>query len=133
MKKTILLSVICLLCASMVFALGKKDLAGLNGTWEGTGTGVGGGSAVVKLEILNDTEPLQGKLTISNIPDKAKTEYGVSDPVVGESNDGQITSAGTIMFTGPNGMFEITSVKDKKLSGWGYFKGLKVNLSVTKK
>ena len=36
MKKIIVISAIALLCASMVFAFTKKDLAGLKGTWEGT-------------------------------------------------------------------------------------------------
>ncbi len=122
-----------MLCASMVFAFTKKDLAGLKGTWEGTASGVTGVSINVKLEIMNDAEPIQGKLTLTNIPDKVKSEYGLSDPIIGESNDGKVTSAGTIMFTGPNGQFEITSIKDKKLSGWGYFKGFKVNVSAKKK
>ena len=68
------------------------------------------------------------------IPDQVKSEYAVSDPTSGESSDGKITSAGTIMFTGANALFEITSIgKDKKLSGWGYFKGFKANITATKK
>ncbi len=116
-----------------MFAFTKKDLAGLKGTWEGTGAGGSGATINVKVEIMNDAEPLQAKLTFSNIPEKMKSEYGISDPTVGESNDGKLTSKGTIMFTGPNGFFEISSVKDKKLSGWGYFKGLKADISATKK
>ena len=133
MKKIICVVGIVVLCASMVFAFTKKDLAGLKGTWEGTATGGSGISVNVKFEIMNDAEPLQGKLTLSKIPEKAKSEFAISDPMVGESNDGKLTSAGTIMFTGANGFFEIQSVKDKKLSGWGYFKGLKVNITATKK
>ena len=63
-----------------------------------------------------------------------KTEFGVQDPTVGDSNDGKLTSTGTIMFTGSNGFFEITSIdKDKKLKGWGYFKGFKANITAKKK
>ena len=133
MKKIIVISAIALLCASMVFAFAKKDLPGLKGTWEGTGSGGAGVSIAVKIEIMNDAEPLQAKLTFSKVPEKMQTEYGVQETVSGESNDGKLTSKGTIMFTGPNGFFEITSVKDKKLSGWGYFKGLKADISATKK
>ena len=136
MKKIIVISAIALLCASMVFAAGitKKDLAGLKGTWQGTASGGSGISVDVKLEIMNEAEPLQGKLTLSKIPDKAKSEWAIQDPLTGDSNDGKITSAGTIMFTGANGFFEITSIgKDKKLSGWGYFKGFKANITATKK
>jgi len=138
MKKIILFSAIALLCASVVFAAGitKKDLAGLKGTWQGTASGGSGISVDVKLEIMNDTEPLQGKLTLSKIPEKAKQEFNVQDPMTGESNNGKITSAGTIMFLGasPTNFFEITSIsKEKKLSGWGFFNGFKANITATKK
>ena len=134
MKKIIVISAIALLCASMVFAFAKKDFAGLKGTWEGTATSGAGVSVNVTLNIMNDAEPLQAKLTFSNIPPAMKTEFGVQDPTVGDSNDGKLTSAGTIMFTGSNGFFEITSIdKDKKLKGWGYFKGFKANITATKK
>ena len=135
MKKIVCVVGIVMLFASMVFAAGisKKDLAGLKGTWEGRASGTAA-TVNAKLEIMNDVEPVQAKLTLSNLPGEAKREYGLSDPVTGESNDGKITSAGTIMFTGANGFFEITKIgKDNKLSGWGYFKGFKANISVTKK
>ena len=133
MKKIIFLSTIALLCASMVFAAGitEKNLKALKGTWEGIGTGPN--TANVKIEIMNDTEPLQGKMTFSNIPQIILQKTGLSDPTTGESNDGKITTAGTIMFTGPNGFFEITSIKGKKLSGWGYFRGFKADITAIKK
>ncbi len=133
MKKIIVISVVVLLCASMVFAFTNEDLAGLKGTWEGTGSGGGGGSVSVTIEIMNDTEPLQGKMTILKIPQGIQTEYGLQETVVGESSDGKLTSKGTIMFTGTNGFFEIQSIKDKKLTGWGYFKGFKADITATKK
>ncbi|HSB06159.1 MAG TPA: hypothetical protein VLK23_13295 [Thermodesulfobacteriota bacterium] len=137
MKKIILFSAVALLCASMVFAAGftKKDLAALKGTWAGTASGGAGISVDAKLEIMNDAEPLQAKLILSKIPEKAKSEFNVQDPIMGESNNGKITSAGTIMFLGasPTNFFEITSIKEKKLSGWGFFNGFKANVTLTKK
>ena len=133
MKKIIVISVIVLLCASMVFAFTKKSLPSLKGTWEGTAVGGTGVTVDVKLEIMNDAEPLQAKLTFSKIPPKIVTDYAISDPITGESNDGKLTSTGTVMFTGANAFFEITSVKEKKLTGWGYFRGFKANISATKK
>jgi hypothetical protein len=133
MKKIIVISVIALLCASVVFAFTKKDLAGLKGTYEGTGTSGGGVTIDVKIEIMNDVEPMEAKLTFSKIPPKVANDYAISDPITGESKDGKLTSTGTVMFTGANGFFEITSVKEKKLTGWGYFKGFKANISATKK
>ena len=136
MKKIVCVVGIVMLFASLVFAAGisKKDLAGLKGTWEGTASaGAGGGSVKATLEIMNDTEPLQGKLTFTNIPQGARTTYRIDETVTGESNDGMITSAGTIMFTGSNGFFEITSIKDNTLKGWGFFKGFKANITAKKK
>ena len=133
MKKIIVISAIALLCASMVFAIAQKDLAALKGTWQGTATGGGGGTCNVTIEIMNDTEPLQGKMTFTNIPERIKQKYGLSEPHVTESKDGKITSAGTIMFTGPTGFFEITKIEGKKLSGWGYSKGFKGDVTATKK
>ncbi len=135
MKKIIFLSAIALLCASMVFVVGftKKSLPSLKGTWEGTAVGGTGVTVDVKLEIMNDAEPMQAKLTFSKIPPKIVADYAISDPITGESNDGKLTSTGTVMFTGPNSFFEITTVKEKKLSGWGYFKGFKANISAAKK
>ena len=136
MKKIVCVVGIVMLFASMAFAAGisKKDLAGLKGTWEGTASaGAGGGSVKATLEIMNDTEPLQGKLTLYNIPNNAQREYGISGTITGESNDGKITSAGTIMFTGGNGFFEIESIKDNTLKGWGFFRGIKANITAKKK
>ena len=137
MKRILCVVGIVMLFASLVFAAGisKKDLAGLKGTWEGTASaGAGGGSVKATLEIMNDTEPLEGKLTLSNIPMTAQREYNIpGGSITGESKDGKITSAGTIMFTGSNGFFEVESIKDKTLKGWGYFFGLKANITAKKK
>ena len=134
MKKIILLSAIALLCASMVFAFTSKDFPGLKGTWEGTGTNAAGLAVHVTLEIMNDMQPLQAKLTFTQLPEKAKSDYGIPDPAVGVSNNGQITSDRTILFTGENGFFELQYIdKDKRLKGWGYFKGFKANVILKKK
>ena len=138
MKKIVFFSAIALLCASVVFAAGitKKSLADLKGTWEGTAQTGGSASCNVKIEIMNAAEPVEAKMTLTGLPAKAKEDYGISDPLTGESKSGKITSAGTIMFLGqsPSNFFEITSIgKDKKLNGWFFFNGLKANVSATKK
>jgi hypothetical protein len=137
MKKIIIVAAIALLCASMVFAAGitKKDLADLKGTWSGTATGGGGTSLATTIEITNAAEPVEGTITITNVPMQMQKDYNVKDTMTGQSKNGKITSAGTIMFLGadPSNFFEITSIKDKKMSAWFYFNGIKANVSVTKK
>jgi hypothetical protein len=137
MKKIIFLSTIALLCASIVFAAGftKKNLAGLKGTWEGTALG-GAKGALITIEIMNDAEPLQGKVTLSTIPQDVQRDYNVPATITGESKNGKLTSAGTIMFLGadPSNFFEITEInKDKKLVAWFYKDGLRANVVATKK
>jgi hypothetical protein len=142
MKKIALVAGIVMLLASMVFAAGikKGDLASLKGTWEGRAyTTQADGS--MKLEILNDTEPIQGKATITNI-DKLRVSDAPTwsgDRYEGQSDNGVITNKGTLMFTGQGGnVFEITSLsKDKSgkmtLGGWFFGKGARVDFSLKKK
>jgi len=137
MKKFIVFSAIALLCASVVFAAGitKKDLAGLKGSWSGTATGAGGASLVTTIEFMNDAEPLEATITITNVPMQMQTDYNVKATITGQSKTGKITSSGTIMFLGadPSNFFEITSSKDKKMSAWFYANGLRGTVSATKK
>ena len=136
MRKIIIFSLVALLCASVAFAITKKDLAGLKGTWEGKASTGGNVQVNITLEILNDAEPVQAKATLSGLPGNAKSEWGFSDPINAESKNGKLTSAGTIWFQGEGGnFFEITSynAKDKKISGWFYANGFKANVSASKK
>jgi len=137
MKKIIIMAAIALLCASVVFAAGitKKDLAGLKGKWSGTTSGAGGASLVTTLEIMNDAEPLEATITITNVPMQMQKDYNVKDTLTGTSKNGKLTSAGTIMFLGadPSNFFEITSIKDKKVNAWFYANGIKGTVSATKK
>ena len=141
MKKIILVVGIVMLFAAMVYAGGitKADLKNLKGTYEGYATAVRG-RANLTLEILNDTEPIKGKVTLTNIDGPAKEETAWKDPTSAQNDAGVITNKGTIMFTAEKGgnFFEITSIgkhKDGKLflEGWFYGNGAKVDWSATKK
>ena len=134
MKKIIVISAIVFLCASMVFAITKKDLATLKGTWSGTVSQVGGQGCVATLEIMNDAIPLEGKITVTNIPMQTQQDYNVPATFTGQSKNGKLTTAGTIMFTGGEGnFFEITSLKDKKISAWFFVNGMKGSFTGNKK
>jgi uncharacterized protein YdeI (BOF family) len=137
MKKIIIVAAIALLCASMVFAAGitKKDLAGLKGAWSGEISQVGGQGCVATIEIMNDAEPLEGKITVTNIPMQTQKDYNVQATFTGQSKNGKITSAGTIMFLGSDqsNFFEISSVKAGKMRGWFFMNGLRGTFSGKKK
>jgi hypothetical protein len=143
MKRIICLLAVVLMIASVVYAAPKikitaKSLPALKGTWEGMlgfGTMEGGGSSPVKFEILSDTVPVKAKVTITNVPSNVAQEFGLQAGLnVGESDEGLITSQGTLMFTGPQkNFFEFTSTGDKKASIWYVIRGLKGEANLKKK
>ena len=141
MKKIICVVGIVMLFAALVYAGGitKADLKNLKGTYEGYASTVRG-RANLTLEILNDAEPVKGKVTLSKFDAPSFDETGWKDPTTGENDQGRVTNKGTIMFAAEKGgnFFEITSMgkhKDGKifLEGWFYANGAKVDWAATKK
>jgi len=142
MKKIVCLIAIVLMIASVAFAAAKitaKDLAGLKRTWTGMldfgMVGAQAGSTACTLEILNDKVPVQGKLTLASVPDWLAPQLGVS---AGRSevnlNDGQLTSQGTIFWTGPEkNMFEVSMGGEKKLNATYWFRTIRGSASLKKK
>ncbi len=143
MKKILCLIGIGLIIVSVAFAAGKKitanDLPGLKGTWTGMldfgMVGADSGSSPCTLEILNDKVPVQAKLTLSNVPDFIASSVGTS---AGKNemnlNDGQLTSQGTIFWTGPEkNMFEVSMGGEKKLNATYWFRTIRGSASLKKK
>ena len=134
MKKIICLVAVVLMIASVVYAQKKmaitaKDLAGLRGFWTGNlsfGIQEGAGSAAT-LEIFNDKVPVKARLTINQFPDELARSLGLSPGKNDfESDDGTLTTQGTILFTGPTkSFFELTKSGDKKIKCDYWFKGLR--------
>ena len=143
MKKIICIIAVVLMIASVVYAQKKagitaKDLAGMKGTYAGMisfGEMEGGGTSACTLEILNDAVPVKGKLTISSVPAAVASMYGLSTtPEPMTSDDGTLTSKGTIMFTGAAKNFlEVSKSGDKKIKVYYYFRGMKGDGTLTKK
>ncbi len=143
MKKIVCIIAVLLMIASVVCAQKKagitaKDLAGMKGTWAGTisfGQFDQGGSSACKLEILNDAVPIKAKLTVNDVPAVvASSVGGTSGQNVMESDEGALTTQGTIMFTGPaKGFFEISKSGEKKIKINYWFRGLKGDGTLTKK
>lgn len=142
MKKIVCLVAVVLMIASLAFAAKKmmiaaKDLAGLKGNWEGmVSFGImAAANSPAKLEILNDAAPVKMKLTLSNVSSEVAQLLGVmGGTVTFESSEGEITTQGTLMWTGPNRNFlEVSLAGDKKLNGWYYYRGVKGDMSLKKK
>jgi len=143
MKKIVCIIAVVFMIASVVYAQKKagitaKDLAGMKGTYVGSlsfGEFEGGGSSACKLEILNDAVPVKMKLTVNAVPAVvASSVGGMSGQNVMESDDGTLTTQGTIMFTGPaKGFLEISKSGEKKIKINYWFRGLKGDGILTKK
>jgi hypothetical protein len=141
MKKTICLVAIVLLigCAGVGptrMKIAATDLPGLKGTWEGMlGYGLTEVTASpAKLEILTDTVPLRVKLTV-DIPDVVASRMGITaGKNIFESDDGVITTQGTVVWTGAAKNFlEISIVGEGKLTAWYFFRGLRGDGTLRKK
>ena len=131
MKKITCLIVIALMVASVALAaewprrkITAEDLAALKGTWVGSmdfGMGDGRGDATAcTLEILNDTVPVQAKLTLSNVQRFQAEGAGIWE---GRNefdlNDGQLTSQGTLLWISPEAeqyKLAVSMSSEKKLN-----------------
>jgi hypothetical protein len=143
MKKIICLVAVVLMVVSVAYAQKKagitaKDLPAMKGTYTGMlswGTFEGGGSSACTLEILNDAVPVKGKLKISSVPKTVSELVGISTtPEPLTSDDGAITTQGTIMFAGAaKNWLEVSKAGDKKVKVYYYFRGLKGDGTLTKK
>jgi hypothetical protein len=143
MKKIICLIAVVLMIASVAIAQKKgittKDLPALKGNWEGRvtfGIQVEAASSACKLEILNDAVPVKARLTIDDVPGQIAGQLGLmSGKNVFESDDGVISTGGTIMWTGkqPKNFFEVSESGAKKLKGFFYFQGLRGDATLNKK
>jgi len=140
MKKIIFLWGVILLIISMALvgyakmekiAISKDNLAELKGEWIGSRT-IGPGTVKnTDLEILNDTLPLQVKLTFYDVkkPGKAFTT---------EIRDfkGKINDQGNLFHKGPDNEVELSLYNDDgkmKLEGTYYWFGSKGTMSFKKK
>jgi hypothetical protein len=145
MKKIICIIAVVLLIASVVYSqkakkagITAKDLPALKGTYTGMlswGEFEGGGTSACTLEILNDAVPIKGKLTISQVPQVIASAIGLSTtPEPMTSEDGVLTTQGTIMFAGAaKNWLEVSKSGEKKVKVYYYFRGLKGDGTLTKK
>jgi hypothetical protein len=143
MRKIICLAVVVLMialvgCAGQKVAITQSNVPSLKGTWEGT-LGYGfyeGASGPAKLEILNDTVPLKAKLTM-NVPQIVATGFGIpAGNNVLENDNGKLTNAGTVLWTGADAAkasFEVSLKGEKSLNAWFFFKGMRGDGNFTKK
>jgi hypothetical protein len=142
MRKVICLAVValmiaCMGCAAKRMPITQNDLKNVKGTWEGT---ISYGLYDVQqgpmtLEILNDTVPIKGKVTL-DVPQIVASQYATQSGKQSKENpDGKLTPQGTILWTGggaANHSMEFFLTGEKRARVFYYFLGIKGDALLTK-
>jgi hypothetical protein len=129
----------CATVSTTTTILTRNNLPILEGRWEGPAVFAGGVRTTVILDIYNDSLPLNGKVSIENIPREAANIFpGGFEGTGWESyfDTGTITDKGGLMIRGRGGNFgEFFLIESKskqsilegesKLDGWFYLWGAK--------
>jgi hypothetical protein len=119
----------------------KSDLPTLKGTWSGWTifSSAQNNPVLTTLEINNDTVPLQGRITLSNLPQGVASLFPVESLSAGNQvaihfRNGKISDQGTIIGQSGENFLELTySAGEKpKFDGWFYYFGARGTLTVTK-
>ena len=133
-------------CASMTpgqkTIVTKDTLPTLKGTWSGWTrfSSVMSSSVLTTLVIDNDTVPLQGKITLENLPGPVAFLFPADFVSAGNSatvnfRNARISSEGTVVGTSGENFYELTLYTGEKLKmkGWFYYYGMKGTSEFTKK
>jgi hypothetical protein len=119
----------------------KSDLPTLKGTWSGWTifSSAQNNPVLTTLDINNDTVPLQGRITLSNLPPGVASLFPVESLSAGNQvainfRNGKISDQGTIIGQSGENFLELTySAGEKpKFDGWFYYYGARGTLTVIK-
>jgi hypothetical protein len=122
--------------------IAESDLPALKGTWSGWTifSSAQNNPVLTTLEINNDTVPLQGRITLSNLPPGVSSLFPVeslsaANQVAISFKNGKVSDQGTIIGQSGENFLELTySAGGKpKLDGWFYYFGARGTLTVTKR
>ena len=151
MKKAICLVGMGLLLVSMVWVscapmqktvITKSNLSTLKGTWQGwtTFSSVQSNPILTTLKITNDAVPVQGNITLNNLPDSVALAFPADAKTAGgnvtiDFKNGLITDQGTLLGQSGQNFLELTyyAGEKMKMNGWFYYYGTKGTVELTKK
>jgi hypothetical protein len=120
----------------------KNNLSTLKGTWSGRTSfkAIQGSSVLTDLVISNDTAPIQGTLSLYNLPQGVANivpneELSAGNNLTINFKNGHISDRGTIVGTSGQNFFELTYYAGEKprLDGWFFYYGANGTMTVTKK
>ncbi|HVP79012.1 MAG TPA: hypothetical protein VMV04_14085 [Thermodesulfobacteriota bacterium] len=151
MKRAICLAGMGLLLVSMVLVscapmqktvLTKSNLPTLKGNWQGwtTFSSLPSAPVLTYLQIANDTVPVQGNITLNNLPDNVALAFPADAKTAGGNvtinfSNGMITDQGTLIGQTGQNFLELTyyAGEKPKFNGWFYYYGAKGTVEFTKK
>ena len=151
MKKTISLVGIGLLLVSMVSVscapmpktvITKSNLPALKGNWQGwtTFSSLPSAPVLTYLQFTNDTVPVQGSITLNNLPDNVALAFPADSKTAGgnvtiDFKNGMITDQGLLIGQSGQNFLELTyyAGEKPKIDGWFYYYGSKGTVEFRKK
>ncbi len=151
MKKTICLVGMGLLLVSMGWVscapmqktvITKSNLSTLKGRWQGwtTFSSVQSNPILTTLQITNDAVPVQGNITLNNLPDSVALAFPADAKTAGgnvtiDFKNGLITDQGTLIGQSGQNFLELAyyAGEKMKMNGWFYYYGAKGTIELTKK
>ena len=151
MKKAICLVGMGLLLVSMVWVscapmqktvITKSNLSTLKGRWQGwtTFSSVQSNPILTTLQITNDAVPVQGNITLNNLPDGVALAFPADAKTAGgnvtiDFKNGLITDQGTLIGQSGQNFLELAyyAGEKMKMNGWFYYYGAKGTIELTKK
>ncbi len=120
----------------------KNNLSALKGAWEGRTSfkAIPNSSVLTDFVISNDTVPIQGSITLYNLPAGVANmvpneELSVGNNLTVNFKNGHISDQGTILGTSGQNFFELTYYAGEKprLDGWFYYYGANGVVTLTRK
>ena len=152
MKRIIGLAGLSLFLVSMVMmgcapvpktVITMSTLPTLVGKWEGWTSFTDYPQAMpvlTTLEITSDTLPVQGRITLENLPDRVAFALPADAKTAGNNiiinfSNGMITTSGTLIGQSGRDFLELTyyAGEKPKFEGWFYYYGAKGTMRLTKK
>jgi hypothetical protein len=143
---SLFVSMVLIGCASMTTGqktvITQSNLSILKGTWQGWTTFSSYLDKPVQttVEINNDAVPLKGRITLTNLPDRAAALFPADAKTAGNNviinfNNGRISDQGTLIGTTGENFLELTLYSGEKMRmiGWFYYYGARGTMELNKK
>ncbi|MCJ7782905.1 MAG: hypothetical protein MUP41_03180 [Desulfobacterales bacterium] len=139
----LLVSMVWVSCAPMQKTIvTKSNLPTLKGNWQGwtTFSSIPSRPVLTTMQITNDTVPVQGNITLNDLPDPVAFAFPADAKTAGgnvtiDFKNGMISDQGTLIGQSGQNFLELTyyAGEKPKFDGWFYYYGARGTVEFTKK